>query len=157
MGCRFVSRTRRLRLPTGARMVMDILLEPETVEASLTVTDASTVSGSNKISITILAPVGSLNLRVLDTNLHPIPQANVTLTRTPHGQQKLSSPTNSLGTAGLTGLRAGGYTVQASSHGYETAMKNVTVVVGQTTNDQLVLAKVPPANSFPWALAGAAI
>ncbi|TMI57139.1 PKD domain-containing protein [Candidatus Bathyarchaeota archaeon] len=125
--------------------------------ATLTVIDASTVSGSNEISITVLAPVGSLNLRVLDTNLHPIPQANVTLTRTPLGQQKLSSLTNSLGTAGLTGLRAGGYTVQASSPGYETAMKNVAVVVGQTTNDQLVLAKVPPANSFPWALAGAAI
>ena len=125
--------------------------------ATLRVIDASTVSGSNEISITVLAPVGSLNLRVLDTNLHPIPQANVTLTRTPLGQQKLSSLTNSLGTAGLTGLRAGGYTVQASSPGYETAMKNVAVVVGQTTNDQLVLAKVPPANSFPWALAGAAI
>src|SRR6267143_1076147 len=122
--------------------------------ATLNVVDASTVSGSNEISITVLAPLGSLNLRVLDTNSHPVPQANVTLTRTPLGQQKLSSLTNNLGTAGFTMLRAGMYTVQASNPGYVTATKNVTVVVGQTTNDQLVLVKAAPANSFPWALAG---
>ena len=112
--------------------------------ATLTVTDASTSSGLDEVSLTVLAPVGNLNLRVIDENMHSIQGANVTLTKTPLGQPKLSSLTNNLGTVGLAAIKVGNYTVQASSPGYVTATRNVTVTVGQTTNDQLVLARTAP-------------
>jgi PKD repeat protein len=119
---------------------------------TLTVTDALSSSASNYISITVLAPVGNLALKVLDQGMKAIQGANVTLLATPAGQPIISALTNNLGSTTFVGLVGGSYLVQASSPGYLTATKNVTVVPGQTTNDQLVLLKVVSPNIFPWVL-----
>ncbi len=120
--------------------------------ATLTVVDAFSDTGSNQVSITALAALGNLAIQVLDQDMTPIQGANVTMLSTPSGQAALSTLTNNLGAAGFSGLAVGAYIVQASSPGYQTATKNVTVVSGQTTSQGLVLARIAPANSFPTAL-----
>jgi parallel beta-helix repeat protein len=124
--------------------------------ATVTVTDASSATGSNEIPITVLQPIGNLALQVLDEAMKPILGANVSFLVTPPGQQRLSILTNNLGGATFTGVSSGSYLVQASNIGYQTATKNVTVIPGRTTSAQLVLTKVASPNSFPWALLGAA-
>ena len=125
--------------------------------ATLTVTDASSATGSNEIPITILKPVGNLAIQVLDEATKPILGANVSLLVTPPGQQKLSMLTNNLGSTTFAGMAAGSYLVQASSQGYQSTTKNVTVAPGQTTSEKLVLTKVAAPNNFPWALVGAVV
>ncbi len=125
--------------------------------AILTVTDASSATGSNQVSITVLAPVGNLALQVLDQDLKPIQGANVTMPVTPPGQPLRKALTNNLGIVAFTGLTVGSYLVQASSLGYQTTTKNVTVLLGQTTNERLVLARTTAPNNFPTALLGAAV
>jgi parallel beta-helix repeat protein len=125
--------------------------------ATVTVTDASSATGSNQIPITVLAPIGNLALRVVDESMKPILGANVSLLVTPAGQLRLSMLTNNLGNTTFAGIAAGSYLVQASSQGYQTATKNVTILPGQTTSTQLVLTKVVTPNSFPWALLGAGV
>jgi PKD repeat protein len=125
--------------------------------ATVTVTDASSATGSNQIPITVLAPIGNLALRVVDELMKPILGANVSLLVTPAGQLRLSMLTNNLGNTTFAGIAAGSYLVQASSQGYQTATKNVTILPGQTTSTQLVLTKVVTPNSFPWALLGAGV
>ncbi len=111
--------------------------------ATLIVTDASSATGSNEVSITVLSPIGNLALQVLDESLKPLPGANVTLVTTPPGQKRLSTLTNNLGSAGFTGLTTGSYLVQASNAGYMTTKKNATIVPGQTTSVQIVLTRLP--------------
>jgi parallel beta-helix repeat protein len=125
--------------------------------ATLTVTDASTATGSNVIPITVLSPIGNLALQVLDEAMKPISGANVSLIITPPGQQRLSMLTNNHGNTTFAGIAVGSYLAQASSLGYQTATKNVTIAPGQTTSTQLVLTKVAAPNSFPWALLGVGV
>jgi parallel beta-helix repeat protein len=136
--------------------------ENGTYIATLTVTDASSATGSNEVSITVLSPTGNLALQVLDQNMKPIPLANVTLAATPLGQQRLSILTNNLGSAGFAWLRPGSYLVQTSSAGYQTATKNATIVQGHTTGVQIVLTMLPwvcncPVLVFGVLVAGAAV
>src|SRR5207245_7877161 len=116
--------------------------------------DASSATAENEIPLTILEPIANLAIQVLDEALKPI-VANVSLLVTPLGQQRLSMVTNNLGSATFAGIAAGSYRVQASSQGYQTATKNVTVAPGVTTTEQLVLTKAAVPNNFPWALLGA--
>jgi len=122
--------------------------------ATLTVRDVSSTTGSSEVSITVLAPVGNLVLSVVDQNMRPVPGANVSLVATPSGQGGLSKLTSSAGTATFASLSDGSYVVQASSPGYQTLKKNVTVAPGQTTTAQLIMAPVVQSNSFPAVLVG---
>lgn len=117
--------------------------------ATLTVTDASSATGSNEVSITVLSPTGNLALQVLDPNMKPIPGVNVTLVATPLGQQRLSILTNNQGSAGFAWLRPGSYRVQASSAGYQTATKNATISLGHTSSVQIVLKLLPSVCNCP--------
>ena len=120
--------------------------------ATLTVNDTSGAIGSNVVSISVLSPTGNLTLTVLDENMAPVRGSSVTLLTTPPGQTGLSTLTNGTGLATFSKLVPGIYLVQASSSGYRVSQKNVTVVRGQTISAQLVLMRVSPPNSFPFAL-----
>jgi hypothetical protein len=108
--------------------------------------------GSNEVSISVLSPTGNLTLTVLGENMLPLQASNVTLLSTPPGQIGLSALTNRTGIAAFSKLAPGIYLVEASSSGYRVAEKNVTIVRGQTTSAQFVLARVSSPNSFPFAL-----
>src|SRR6267143_4578365 len=120
--------------------------------ATLTVNDTSGAMGSKEVSISVLSPTGNLTLIVLDENMLPLQASNVSLLTTPLGQVGLSALTNKTGIAAFSRLVPGIYLVQASSSGFRASEKNVTVVRGLATTAQLVLARVPPPNSFLVAL-----
>ena len=134
--------------------VMHTYVTKGTYIATLTVRDVSSTTGSSEVSITVLAPVGNLVLSVVDLNMRPVPGANVSLVATPPGQRGLSKLTSSAGTATFASLSDGSYVVQASSPGYQTLKKSVTVALGQTTIAQLIMAPVVQSNSFPAVLLG---
>lgn len=116
--------------------------------ATLTVTDASSKTGSNEIPITVLTPIGNLALRIVDQNANTLQGVNITMLSTPQGQLALSHLTNGTGTVVFAGLLAGSYLVRASSPGYQAATKNVTVVAGQTVSQQLVLTRLASSNGL---------
>ncbi len=109
--------------------------------ATFTVTDNSGAARSDSVPITVLRPSGSLVVRVVDANQQPIQGANVTSLSQPSGQVRLMQIANNLGLTGFGGIIPGIYQMQASSAGYETGQKIVTVGTNETVNTTITLAR----------------
>ena len=116
--------------------------------AAVTVTDSSSATGSTNVAITAQAPVGALQIRVIDGGGNPISAANVTSISQPSGQDRITEIANAQGIAAWSNLTPGTYLIEVSSSGYATTRTNVVIVQGQTTNDQVILAKNVAPNNY---------
>jgi parallel beta-helix repeat protein len=118
--------------------------------AAVTVTDASVISQSSAVPVTVLAQAGALILKVVDQSLNPLAGANITSTLQPQGQTRISAISNAQGRVAWPFLAPGSYTMQASKTGYVNGTTTVSVALNQTTNGTIML--VPPAqpsNNLP--------
>src|SRR6266581_3124296 len=108
----------------------------------------ASATGSTNGAITAQAPVGALQIRVIDGGGNPISAANVTSISQPSGQDRITEIANAQGIAAWSNLTPGTYLIEVSSSGYATTRTNVVIVQGQTTNDQVILAKNVAPNNY---------
>ncbi len=134
--------------------------------ATLTVTDSSTLTAYDSVTIIVIAKIvlpmyGSLVIHVVDQSLNPVSPANVTSLSQPSGQAKVRSATNNVGIASFVNLVPGSYTFQATSVGYVPANKTFVVLFNQTVNENMVLTRPAPPQTglspYLWAGIGVAV
>ena len=82
---------------------------------------------------------GDLSLFVKDSNGNPVVGANVTSTSQPFGATTLNGVADSAGYATFLNIFSGGYFIQVSKTGYDSASKQVTVETGKVTTSAVSL------------------